>query len=528
MLREIDYYARMAYGVYQWLHYPPIRDHAALLAEQMAQRESRFLDLARRIVFSNPQHPYHQMFRLAGCGYEDLARSVGSQGLEAALSSLAAQGVFLTHDEFKGKTPIVRAGQEISSTPGSWSNPLARGHLEGRSGGSRSSGTSTRYSPQSQVYREVYEDLVTREFELARRVRLHVGPILPSNLAMADGLRLARVGLKLEQWFTMPGGLREEGHYRAVTHLLVRLARVLGAPLPFPTNLPPNDFTPVAQWIARSRQEGRPCVLRGSVSPAVRVAAAARDAGLDIAGTIFLVGSEALTEAKRATIEAVGCTVYPRYSISEIGAIGFACRQMRSDCVHLFRDSVAVVSRVRRAPLTEIGVNSLLFTTLLPSTPWFLINVEMDDAGILEPATCQCQFSAAGMNLQVRGIFSYGKLTGQGITLYGTDVLHVLEHTLPGRFGGAAGDYQLVESEGTGQTQLVLRVSPRVGNAAIAEVREFFLAEIRRCYGGSLATRLWRHSAGFEVVVQEPAVTPSGKVLPLHVLGSEDPRVHAT
>jgi len=521
----------MAYGVYELLRYPPIRDHAAWLAEQMAHREPRFLDLSRRIVFSNPQHPYHQMFRLAGCSYEDLARSVGSQGLEAALSSLATQGVFLTHDEFKGKTPIVRGGQEIPSHPASWSNPLARGHLEGRSGGSRSSGTPTRFSPQAQVYRELYDDLVTREFGLARRVRLCLGPILPSTVTFTQGLRLARAGQRLEQWFSTAGALHEERPYRAVTHFLVRLARLLGAPVPFPIDLPANDFTPVAQWIARRKQEGRACVMRSLVSPALRVAAAARDASLDIAGTIFVVGGEALTDAKRAGFEAVGCDVYPRYTISEVGPIGFACRQMRTgNCVHVFHDSVAVVSRVRRAPLAGIDVNSLLFTTLLPFAPRFLINVDMDDAGILEPATCQCQFSAAGMSLQVRDIFSYGKLTGQGVTLYGTDVVHILEQALPRRFGGAAGDYQLVESEGTRQTQLVLRVSPRIvsgaGNAATAEVRDFFLAEIRRCYGGSLAARLWQHSAGVEVVFEEPLTTPSGKVLPLHVLGSEASRAH--
>jgi len=373
----------------------------------------------------------------------------------------------------------------------------------------------------------LYEGLTSREFGLAQRVRLHMGPILPSTLAITDGLRLAHAGERLEKWFTMPGTLHEEGHYRAVTHLLVRLARLLGGPLPFPTDLPANDFTPVARWIAGRKQLGQACAVRSFVSPALRVAAAAKDAGIDIAGTIFLVGGEALTDAKSASFAAVGCEAYARYSINEIGAIGMACRQMRNDCVHVFRDSVAVVSRVRRAPLAETDVNSLMFTTLLPFAPRFLINAEMDDAGILEPAACQCAFSAAGMNLQVRDIFSYGKLTGQGVTLCGTDVLPILEQALPRRFGGEAGDYQLVEREGTQQTQLVLRVSPRVGVTATVEVRDFFLAEIRRCYGGSLAARVWNHSAGLEVVVTEPAVTPAGKVLPLHVLGPEGNRVHA-
>jgi len=48
-----------------------------------------------------------------------------------------------------------------------------------------------------------------------------------------------------------------------------------------PEYLPEDDFSPVARWIAGLKREGFPCVLRSYVSPAVRVAAAARDAGMD-------------------------------------------------------------------------------------------------------------------------------------------------------------------------------------------------------------------------------------------------------
>jgi hypothetical protein len=269
--------------------------------------------------------------------------------------------------------------------------------------------------------------------------------------------------------------------------------------------------------------------MRSYVSSAVRVAAAARDAGLDISGTLFFVAGEALTEAKRASIEEAGGEVYPGYGITEVGSVGMACRQMKTgNCVHVFRDALAVISRVRRAPLSDLEVNSLLFTNLLPFAPRFLINAEMDDSGVLEPATCQCEYSAAGMTTQVRDIFSYGKLTGQGMTLFGSDVVEILETALPRRFGGAPGDYQLVEREGQRQTELVLRVSPRAGAAATSDVRDFFLSELRRCYGGTLAARLWKHSAGFSVVVEEPCATRSGKVLPLHVLGPEAHHAHAS
>ncbi len=520
MIQEIVYYSRMMLGIRDLLRQPVAADPMAALQLQMEHREENFLDLARRVVFSNPQHPYHEMFRIAGCSSEDLAAEVGRYGLESALDKLAAAGVYLTHDEFKGKTPLIRGGREIPCGPRALLNPLVRGRMMSSSSGSRSRGTMTPKSTRFQVYREVHHHLLWREFELAERTSVQVCPILPSATGIGYNLRCIRSGQKPAKWFAQSGLWRDEGHYRVVTHCIVRSARLMGAPLPLPEYLPENDFSPVARWIAQRRREGLSCAMLGFVSPAVRVAAAARDAGLDIAGTLFLVGGEALTDAKRAAIEAAGCEVYPRYVVSEVGSIGNACRRMRTgNSVHVRRDSVAVISRRRLAPLSEMEVNSLRFTNLLPFAARFLINAEMDDAGILEPVACDCEFARAGMNLRIRDIYSYGKLTGQGITLMGGDIVRLLETALPRRFGGAPGDYQLVEYDGARQAQLELRISPRASAGPPAAVRDFLLREIRGCYGGALASRVWTHSGGFEAVVAEPFATRSGKVLPLHLLG---------
>ena len=108
----------------------------------------------------------------------------------------------------------------------------------------------------------------------------------------------------------------------------------------------------------------------------------------------------------------------------------------KGNCVHVCRDSVALISYRRLAPLTEVEIDSLMFTSLLPFAATILVNVEMDDSGVLEPATCDCSLSAMGFNQQVSNIYSYGKLTGQGMTLLGGDVLNILEKALPERFGG--------------------------------------------------------------------------------------------
>ena len=511
----------MTFGIWDLLRQPKT-DPMAALQFQMEHREEHFLDLARRVVFSNPQHPYYKLFQVAGCTWDDLANEVRRHGLEPVLEKLAAAGVYLTHDEFKGKTPLVRGGCEIPCGPQLLLNPLVRGYWVATSSGSRSRGTPTPRSTRSQIYREVPHRLRSREFGLAERTGVQVRPILPSTSGFGNNLIGSRLGETPARWFAASGRRQDEGHYRAATRFIVRFARFMGAGLPMPEYLPENDFSPVAHYIAQLKSQGRACVMHSYVSPAVRVAAAARDAGLDIAGTLFMVDGEALTDARRACIEAAECDVYPRYVISEVGAIGYACRRMRTgNRVHVLRDGIAVVSRRRRAPLTDVEVNSLMFTTLLPFAARFLINAEMDDAGVLEPVACDCEFARAGMSWQIRDIFSYGKLTGQGVTLIGSDVVRLIENVLPERFGGGPGDYQLIECDGGRQAQLELRISPRTGARSPGEVRDFLLREIRGCYGGSLASRLWTHSDGLQAVIAEPLATSSGKVLPLHLLGSK-------
>lgn len=519
MIRELAYYANMTRGVYRLLR-SPMRADAGILQRQMARRESCFLENAAQRVFANPRNPYYEMFRLAGCTEGDLTESVKRRGLETTLSCLAAEGVCLSHDEFKGKMPLVRAGRHIPYNPSELLNPATRGYMETVSGGSRSRGTPTRKSLEINLYRDIYDELRIREFGLHKHALVQIAPILPSSGGLRNCIGRARAGGGIERWFAVRGTLRDSGHYRVLTNALVAMCRLTGASVPRPSYLPHNDFLPVAKWIAERKRQGVPCAMRCSVSPAGRVAAAARGAGLDISGTIFFVGGEALTEARRAAIESAGCEVYPGYVISEVGVIGASCRQMKTgDCVHVFSDAVAVVGRMRSAPLSGVEVPSLMFTNLLPFASRFLINAEMDDAGVLEPATCQCEYSAVGMTTQITNIFSYGKLSGQGITLHGSDVVSILETSLPRRFGGAPGDYQLVEREAELQTELVLRVSPRVGDIPATDLHSFFLSELRRCYGGTLAARLWNHSEGFSVVREEPWATRSGKVHPLHVLG---------
>ena len=519
MFHEIGYYSRMAKGVWRFAKAPHVADARSAVRENLERRETHFLDLARRVVFSNPANPYHAMFRIAGCGFEDLAEEVRRHGLEGALESISRAGVYLTHEEFKGKRPIVRSGEHIPINAGSFVNPLVAPVFETRSSGSGGRRTRTPVGMEVRLYREALHLLIRRELGLVGRPEVILAPLLPSQWGLMHGLRAGRERHAVERWFTYGGRLRDAWHYRLATRAMVSLGRLAGAPMPSPEYLPPDDFTPVAEYLAQRRAAGEPCVMHGMVSAVVRVALKAREAGLDIRGTFFRAGGEALTDAKRAVVESVGADVTPSYFINEVGAVGVGCRRMRrGNSVHHFADSTAVIRRRVRAPLTDTDVDALLFTTLLPFAPRVLINADMGDCGVVEPVECDCTFAQIGFTTRVRDIWSYAKLTGQGMTLVGTDLVEILEHDLPARFGGGPGDYQLVEREGPGQTEILLRVSPRAGVHSTTEVREYLLKRMREFYGGALASRDWRHTNGMRVEIAEPLLGATGKVLLLHVL----------
>jgi hypothetical protein len=528
MLDEAIYYSRMALGIWKLLRTPPYPDPEAVIRHQLENREAIFLETVRKAIFSRPRNPYHEMFRLAGCSFGDLERGVRKDGLEPTLAALLQQGVHLTHDEFKGKAPIVRSGRHIPAQTADFRNPLYAGLIDSQSSGSRSKGTRTPKSIEYQLYREAHLHLFGRALGLDGRPRVYVLPVLPSTAGLNSSLRARRAKQTVERWFAAEGYSRGSAGYRWLTGGLLRFGNLMGAHAPYPTYLPPNDFKPVTAWIAQRRAEGAACVVLTFTSPAVRIAAAALDRGFDIRGATFVVGGEALTGAKRAAIERTGAEVYGFYPITEVGGVGRPCRQMTTGCcVHLLHDGLAVITQRRWAPLADQEVNALLFTNLLPFAGHILINAEMGDSGIVEPARCDCLYSRMGFTQQVRDIASYGKLTGQGMTLVGTDVVRVLEEILPARFGGVPGDYQLVEREGAAQTQVTLRVNPRVGVFSPEKVKQCFLEEIRRFYGGTLAARTWRHAEGIDVAIAEPLATAGGKLLSLHLLGSGGDRHHA-
>ena len=185
-----------------------------------------------------------------------------------------------------------------------------------------------------------------------------------------------------------------------------------------------------------------------TVSLAVRIAAAAEAAGLALRGATFFAIGEPSTPAKVRRIEASGARCIPFYNFVEAGLIGAACAMPgRGDRLHLVRDSVAAIDVDVPVPASTMSVSAFCFTTLQASAPKLLLNVESDDHGCIEKSSCDCLLGKIGYNIELSEVRSYRKLTGEGVTLVGSEVTWVQKEVLPERFGGSPLDYQLVEEE---------------------------------------------------------------------------------
>ncbi len=484
----------------------------AELARRLARRDQDFLALARDAVYANPASVYRPLLRHAGCEYGDLEQLVGREGLESALRELLRQGVYLTVDEAKGRFPVVRGGLTLPLGPEALANPLAARHVPVTSSGSRSTGTTLL---MDLAFIRDHGVNVSLAVEAAGGADwLKAVWEVPGGSALYRMLKLSSFGTPVARWFTQVDPAAPGLHLRyRWSHRLARWASLAtAAPLPPPVHAPLDDALPVGRWMAEVVCRGGTPWVRTLPSSAVRACQAAVDAGIDLAGGWFTISGEPVTDAKLEAIRRSGARASPRYGSMETGPIAWGCVVPAcSDDMHLFHDLYAVVQRP--------GDPSLFATSLRRATAQVMLNLSMGDQGTLAPSACGCPLERLGWTTHLSGVQSREKLTAGGMTFYDVDVVRVLEHVLPGRFGGGPTDYQLVEDEaGSGEPVVRLLVHPAVGPVDEARVAEAFLAAIG---AGSGAERImgtvWRDARLLRVERHPPLPGASGKILHLHV-----------
>jgi len=243
---------------------------------------------------------------------------------------------------------------------------------------------------------------------------------------------------------------------------------------------------------------------------------------MDLSAVTFMTSGEPLTAAKSAEVRRAGADALNLYALAEAGVVGLGCAGAKAECddVHLLEGSQAVIQRRRDVAFGGGKVDAFLFTTLHERTAKILRNVESGDFGVSEVRHCGCGLEEVGLTRHLHRIRSFDKLTGEGMTFVGTDLVRVIEETLPARFGGSPTDYQMLETEdAAGRTRVDVLVSPDVGEVDEDEVVHLVLSELSR--GGEtnrMMAEVWRQGGVLRVRRERPRLTAGGKLLSLHIV----------
>ncbi|HEY1373000.1 MAG TPA: hypothetical protein VGH50_11065 [Candidatus Binatia bacterium] len=499
-----------------------LRDAEDVVKRNVAARGENFLDLVRTRVYERPGSPYLTLLKIAGCEFSDLEAAVRRDGLERTLTALAREGVYLSADEFKGKKNIVRRGRSFRVSPADFDRPDALPGFTGQSSGTSNRPVSSTVSLDWLAATACARSVFFRAHDLVAAPQALYDSMLPGMGAINNLLIGAKIGKTAERWFVhkIPYKSRLSNLYSSLlTHEIVLAANRFGPGFPKPeTGDCPEDR--IVDWIVGQRRSGRSCFITTLPNHAARICRAASDRGASLAGAKFYVGGEPFTEAKEAAIEKTGATSTSRYSYGGALTVGYGCpNPLERDEVHITQDIFAMIDHPDPIAHGPQLIHPLLLTTLHAAAPRLLLNVANGDYAVLSERKCGCAMEAAGFALHVHRIRSYEKFTSEGMNYFYGDLFELMEKTFPAEFGGAVGDYQLVEEEDrNGQTRLSLRVQPDIPNLDEARLLRRLHEELgKEHWANQFQMRVWREAGTLRIRREAPHMSLRGKILPLHI-----------
>jgi hypothetical protein len=492
-----------------------IDDMRTVVRERFRDRESHFLARVAEAL-DLPESPYARLMTHAGCTIHDVADMVSRDGIEAALLQLYRAGVYLSGDEFKGRRPLVRGSLSFTVSPTSLVNPHAVVHGLSQSSGSRGPRTPV---PIDLAF--VRDHAVNTHLALdahGGRDWVHAHHGVPGGTSVTNPLELAHGGSPPARWFTPidPETRGLSPRYKWGARAMRSISSLAGVPLPAPTYAPFHDPSPVIQWMFEVLRAGRIPHLWGFASTAVHICQAASDSGISIEGARFTMGGEPTTPIRRSIVEASGAVPLPRMGATETDILSYACAApAAADDMHFFDDRHALI-QPGDDDRSGVPGDALLLTSLLDSAPVRLLNVCMGDRATVTRRNCGCGLERDGWSIHIHDVRSFEKLTAGGITFLDVDVISVLEHVLPARFGGRPADYQLVEQADGDRSRptVALVIDPSIGPLDEVEVADVFLTAIGGGSGGErLMELLWRNVNMVSVLREAPTRTASGKIV---------------
>jgi hypothetical protein len=524
LFNQLASYWRLGWGLRGFLREPvTLEQSREIIRQGLQNREQNLLAMVKKAIYANAASPYLKLLDLAGCEYGDLEKMVRLDGIEPALRKLREAGVYITIEEFKGKKEAVRSGKVFSFRESDFDNPFMAGSLKVSSSASRGAGTRVMMILDRYYYYAAHDMVVSSAHAILGSPVLLWMPILPSMAGLPTMLRLIKMGNPPLRWFSpvTAGTIKPSLTKRLATAYAVYASRLFGADFARPEYVSLEQADKVAGCMVDLLKQGQGCVLWTIPNWAVRVCQAAREGHMDLAGATFAVAGEPLTEVKVKEIRAVGAKAINMFAAAETGVVGFSCagQTAASDDIHLLKDLLAVIQHRRGTHFGGAPVDAFLFTTLFSKVPKILLNTESGDYGLLESKQCECGVGELGLTDHLSNIRSFDKLTGEGMSFVGVDLLRIIEEVLPTKFGGASIDYQMVEEEdGRGYTRLTLLVSPEVGEVDEAELIRTVLAELSKGHDTQrMMAEIWSQAGTLRIKRARPFITDAGKLLPLHI-----------
>ncbi len=514
--RQIVATARLTRDLTRFVRAPVTTAEATeLVRARVANREPAFLALVRRTVYRHRNSPYRRLLDHAGCTYADLVQQVQRDGLDATLRRLAEQGVYVTQAEMKGRADIMRGSLRFRATPEQFDNPLVRPQFvvptSGSSGRQLAVGRSL--AELAEIDDVVAVALATCGMSRPAYVKWSTLPH-----AVMENLHL---GSSVVGWFNPVGSIPLA--VRALQAWVAAIVRLSGGEMAWPREHLLTAPDTLADWLRQQLGTHGPILMDATASSAVRVSAAATEGGISLAGLCWMPWGEPLTPAREQIITASGAMTLPVYSTVETGPIAVACANRTvADAMHVRGERFVVGHRSADddapsvpalAPADSGVAGALLVTTLGPAAPKIMLNAETGDAAEFLPGRCGCLLEDVGLTRRIANIRSVEKLTGEGVTLVGTDLVAIIEETLPRVLGGRMGDFQLLEAErGDGTVRLLLRVRPTVPDLDANRARSILLGAIAaQSPHHEHMARLLDAASTVQVEREDPWVTSSGK-----------------
>ena len=498
-----------------------------IITQRLKRREELFLEFMKKNIFENEDSPYLKLIKTTGLEFRDIKSMIASKGVEGTLKELAGEGVYLTIDEFKGRSVCERNGHTFRFNEEDFDNKTHPSGFIATSGGTRSQGTPViinfDYVKECSIFHNVLFDV----FDL-----FHYPIIVwfPGALGAIVALDITKLGKPPVKWFSQVDWtfqMRNKRFSSLKDQLMIKSMITIGkihkSNIPRPEFVDFDNTVKVVESISEIVKKNTGCSVMTYSSSALRACKIAKEKGLDIKNTHFLVAGEPTTDSKKKEIESAGARVIPYYGSMEAGVISTSCANPReTDDNHILNYYIALIQQRKEVKNFNIEVDSFLVTSFLPAAPKILLNVEMGDFGVIEKRDCGCKWEKLGLLEHVHTIRSFEKLTGEGMTILNTDLIRIVEEVLPERFGGSSTDYQIIErEEEDGFTKLEIRVSPDIGDINEKEVLETILSELKikgkDSGSSSLSVEIWEKAKTMRINREYPKRTKVGKIFSFQI-----------